>query len=260
MGKRTVVNEDISNEAHGAALKLISGIGSYFAEGDRTINEIIFVPMAIMARIVRVHEATVALLKEGYVSEAAILTLTAFELRVDLLDVASDIKRATAWVEHYDHKQKSAKMKPTLDRLFGKAQADRMYEIFRTLSGIKHGNPLYSDLAFPITKRQSVMMVTTGPIENVSAHAFSRAVFAYSTYQLVWAAQVLNKLVAQYAVVEKPVRQQVQELYMSLRKVETEFRVHCRRKVGSKESFFGMKKNRRATDDSSRDAGPASIS
>ena len=135
MGKRTVVNEDVSNEAHEAALKLILGIGSYFAEGDRTINEIIFVPMAIMARIVRVHEATVTLLKEGYVSEGAILTLAAFELRVDLLDVASDIKRATAWVEHSDPKQKSAKMKPTLDRLFGKAPADRMYEIFRTLSG-----------------------------------------------------------------------------------------------------------------------------
>lgn len=181
MGKPTFVNEDISNEAHRAALRLLSGIGSYFAEGDRTINEIIFVPMAIMARIVRVHEATLALLKEGYVSEAAVLTLTAFELRVDLLDVASDIKRATAWVEHDDHKQKSAKMKPTLDRLFGKARADRMYEIFRILSGIKHGNPLYSDLAFPITKRRSMVMVTTGPIENAAAHAFSRSVFAYST-------------------------------------------------------------------------------
>lgn len=257
MGKRTVVNEEISIEAHQAALKLLFGIGSYFAESDRPINEIIFVPMAIMARIVRLHEATVALLKDDYVSEAAILLLAAFELRVDLLDVSSDIKRATAWVEHSDRKQKPARMKPTLDRLFSKAEADRMYEVFRALSGIKHGNPLYSDLAFPITKRRNVMMVTTGPIENASARAFSRSVFAYSTFQLVWAAQVLNHLVAKYAVVDKPIRQNVHDLYMSLRKVETEFRAHCRRRVKSKDSFFDMKKKHRTKRGLQRVAGSA---
>lgn len=242
MGKRTIVNEDISNEAHEATLKLMSGVGSYFAEGDSNINEIIFVPVAILSRIVRGHEATLALLKDAYVSEAAIVTLATFELRVDLLDVARDIKRATAWVEHSDRKQKLGKMKPTLDGLFGKVEADRMYYIFSTLSGIKHGNPRYSELAFPITMRRGMMTVTTGPIETAAAHAFSRSLFAYSTYQLVWAAQVFAKFVARYAFVEPSVLQEVQSLYLSLKKVEIEFWRLCRRKVESHESFFDMKK------------------
>ncbi len=245
MAKRTVVDEGTSNEVHSASLKLMLGIGSYFAAGDKAINEIIFVPMTIMARIVRLHEAVVTLLREDYVSEAAILSLTVFELRIDLLDSSSDINRATAWIEHDNPTRKREGIKPSLERLFSNARANRMYEIFRTLSGIKHGNPLFSDLGFPVTKSRNRMSVTTGAIENRSTKAFSRAVFAYSTYQLIWSAQVLNKLVAKYTVINRPTRQNVHDLYMSLRKVETEFYQHCRRKVATKETFFDLKKKHR---------------
>lgn len=241
MAKRTAVNDALAKEVHEATLRLMLGVSAYFSSGGRTTNEIVFVPMAIVARMVRVHEATLALLKEGYLQEAAVLALTAFELRIDLLDTASEIKRATAWVEHSNPAQKPGNVKPTLDRLVGKVQADRMYEVFRVLSGIKHGNPLYSDLAFPISKRGNLLMVTTGPIDNVSTRAFSRAIFSYSTYQLAWAAQVVNILVAKYAIVDKPARQKVHDHYVALRRVETEFRAHCRRKLGAKASFFGMK-------------------
>ncbi|SHM73057.1 hypothetical protein [Roseibium suaedae] len=260
MPKRTEVDDDISNKVHGATLELMLGIGSYFAQGDKKINEIIFVPMAITARIARLHEAIATLLKDGYISEAAILSLTVFELRIDLLDVASDIKRATAWIEHDNPKRKLEGMKPSLVRLFSAARANRMYEIFRTLSGIKHGNPLFSDLAFPVTKRQNRMTVTTGPIENASTKAFSRAVFAYSTYQLIWSAQVLNKLVAQYTVIDRHTRQNVHDLYMSLRKVETEFYTHCRRKVASKETFFNLKKRDRSKSNAPKDTDPTIVS
>lgn len=242
--KRTQVSDATSKEVHAATLRLIASIGSFFASGDRTTNEIILVPMTIFARIVRVHEATVGLLKDGYVSEAAVLTLTAFELRIDLLDTASDINRATAWIEHGDVARKPDSVRATLNRLFRKAETDRMYEIFRYLSGIKHGNSLLSDLAFPISKRHSTLMVTTGPIDNAAMQAFSRAIFAYSTYQLIWAGQVLNKVTGRYAIIPKPEREKVHEHYMSLRTVQTEFLQLCRQKVRSRQSFFGMKERR----------------
>lgn len=75
--------------------------------------------------------------------------LTQFELRFDLLYVASDIKQATAWVEHDNPKAVNENMKSKLQRMFKPRDVERFYEIYRYLSGIKHGNPVYSELGFP---------------------------------------------------------------------------------------------------------------
>ena len=40
-------------------------------------------------------------------------------------------------------------MKAKLEKLLKPAEAARLYETFGYLSGIKHGNPRYSELAFP---------------------------------------------------------------------------------------------------------------
>lgn len=176
------------------------------------------------------------------------LTLAQFEARFDLLYVASDIKRATQWVEHDNPRKLNPNMKAKLKALFRPAQAGRLYETFSYLSGIKHGNPLYSELGFPGCSRRGALMVSTGPITDRFSKAFSRALFAYAIYQLIWGAQVVNKLVAQYTTVPTEHRQRVHDLYMALRPLESEFRRVLKSKVVARKTFFGIaaRKVRRA--------------
>jgi hypothetical protein len=81
---RPRVDEATEKEAYNAALNLIVQIGAYFSCG-KTINAIIFVPLAIMSRIIRTYDAIGLLLKNEHYQEAAVLALTQFELRLDLL-------------------------------------------------------------------------------------------------------------------------------------------------------------------------------
>jgi hypothetical protein len=142
------VTEAKAKEVYDAAVNLIAQIALYYAGGG-TINEIIFGPIAIMARVIRTYDAIKFLLDNAHAQEAAVLALTQFELRFDLLYVASDIKRATQWVEHDNPKHLTQSMKSKLDALHRPTQAEHLYQTFRYLSGIKHGNPLYSELGFP---------------------------------------------------------------------------------------------------------------
>jgi len=69
--------------------------------------------------------------------------------------------------------------------------------------------------------------------------------FGYATYQLVWAAQVINKLIAQYAVVGRESRQHVHDQYMALRPLEAGFRLFLKKKVSVRKTFFGIKAMKR---------------
>jgi hypothetical protein len=78
-----------------AGTNLTAQIVAYFHDGQKAINEIIIVPLLISARIFRTYDAINMLLENGYVSEAAVLTLTQFELRLDLAYTAHDVTHAT---------------------------------------------------------------------------------------------------------------------------------------------------------------------
>jgi hypothetical protein len=235
------VNEKLEKQIHEATLRLLVGIGAYFVKEKKAINEIVFVPIALALRIIRTYEAIGVLLKEDHPQEAAVLALTMFELRFDLLYVASDIKRATQWVEHENPKSLSIGMKDKLLALFSRAEAERLYETFRVLSGIKHGNPLYSELAFPGRAKGEQMSFSSGPMDHRFGKALSAQVRAYAAYQLIWAAQVVNKLVAQYAILPREDRKKVRELFMALRPVEAQFRRFLKRRTSGRASFFGLK-------------------
>lgn len=238
------VSEAKAKEVYDAAVNLLGQVATYYAGGG-TINEIIFGPLAIMTRIIRTYDAIVVLLDNQHAQEAAVLALTQFELRFDLLYVASDIKRATQWVEHDNPKGLNRSMKAKLDALVRPIQAERLYETFVYLSGIKHGNPLYSELGFPGRGRGAQLMFSTGPITDRFAKAFTRTLFAYAVYQLIWSAQVVNKLVVKYTSIEKEHRQRVQGLYLELRPLETEFRRFLKARVIKRKTFFGIAARKR---------------
>jgi hypothetical protein len=70
-------------------------------------------------------------------------------------------------------------------------------------------------------------------------------VFAYAAYQLIWAAQVVNKLVVQYTTIDQEHRQRVHDLYLALRPVETEFRRFLKTRVTGRRTFFGIAARKR---------------
>lgn len=62
---RLKVDEATSKDVYNSAIKLLAETGRYFIDEEKQINEIIFVPQAIMSRILRTHDAITLLLKKG---------------------------------------------------------------------------------------------------------------------------------------------------------------------------------------------------
>jgi hypothetical protein len=71
MTKLTPTFKEIREKAHELWVK----ISLYFFDNKIPINEIIFVPSAILGRIIGTHDSIGALLLENYVVDAAIVTL-----------------------------------------------------------------------------------------------------------------------------------------------------------------------------------------
>jgi len=225
-----------------AAHELVKEIMDFFATGDRTVNEIIIVPLIIVARVIRTHRAIELLVDEGHPTEAAILALTQFELRLDLAYTAVDVKRAAAWLEHENTKWSLLPVKDKIAKLFSsKKEREMLGDVFEYLSGIKHGNPIFSELGFPVRSEGKHFVVTTGEIDDELTRSFGDLLFAYSAYQLAWSSQVLNVHTAQYASVKKALRVEIQELAKKLHPVEEELHTYCEALVRKRPGHLGIK-------------------
>ena len=232
------LERDVRQSAH----DLMLAINNYFCREKKDINEIIFVPTMIMCRIIRTHDAIGLLLENNHPSEATVLALTQFELRLDLAYTASDVKRAGAWLDHENTKWSLMSVKDKLNTLF-REEAERatLYCIFQYLSGIKHANPVYSELGFPGRFKSGEIFVSSGEIADEFSEEFSNKIFAYSSYQLSWSAQVLNVCTATYAVVDKALRLKVRGLCAKLHPSEEELSNFVKDVVSHRKGAFGMK-------------------
>ncbi len=230
----------VRDAAHEIALEIMN----YF-EGA-TINEIIIVPITLLARIIRTHDAIQLLLKEEHPSEAAVLTLTQFELRLDLAYTANDVDHAAAWLEHEKLELSLLSVKKKIETLFEDgAERENLTEIFKYLSGIKHGNPVYSELGFSGRGSGGKVRISTGPVSDAFEKQFSEAVYKYALYQLAWSAQVLNVCTAKYAKVDKATRQNVRDLCATLHPFEQEFREFLKNVAEHRPGHFGIKSSKR---------------
>lgn len=226
-----------------AATDLTGQIVAYFRSEQTPINESIFVPLLIIARIIRTHDAIQLLLKHAHVSEAAVLTLTQFELRLDLAYTAHEPSHATEWAAHENMRWSVAqKMETKIKGLFSEHEdRKRLTEIFYYLSGIKHGNPLYSALGFPARGNGLGLEISTGEIVDEFSEEFSRKIASYSKYQLAWSSQVLNVCTGQYAVVDTHLRHAIRDFYLKLVPDEEVFRQYLAKLVTQNQGPFGLK-------------------
>ena len=229
-----------------AAHEITNEIVTYFSKEGAEANEIIAVPITLLCRIIRTHDAIQLLLKETHPTEAAVLALTQFELRLDLVYTADDVKHAAAWFEHEKLKWSLLPVNEKIKNLFkDEAERKNLSEIFKYLSGIKHGNPAYSELGFPGRVSGGKISISTGPIGDDFEKQFTEAVYKYALYQLAWSAQVLNVRTAKYTRVNMAVRQNVHDLFTTLRPFEQEFRQFLENVAKHRPGHFGIKSIKR---------------
>ena len=133
-------------------------------------------------------------------------------------------------------------VKEKIETLFkDKAEREKLSEIFKYLSGIKHGNPVYSELGFPGRVSGRNVLISTAPIGDNFENQFSEAVYKYALYQLAWSTQVLNVCTAKYAKVDKAVRQNVRDLCATVHPFEQEFRQFLENVAEHRPGHFGIK-------------------
>jgi hypothetical protein len=118
-------------------------------------------------------------------------------------------------------------------------------DIFKYLSGIKHGNPAYSALGFPARQNGAGLEISTGEIADEFSGEFSRRIASYSTYQLAWSSQVLNVCTGQYAVVDDSLRRNVRNSYLALEPDEEAFRQYLTKLVANSQGPFGLRQWKR---------------
>lgn len=236
----------IVKEVREAGHELIRQMCDYFIREQISLSEIVLAPMIIFSRIVRTYDAIKALISDEFYTEAAVLVLTQFELRLDIAYTASEIEHATKWLSHEDRKWQVMSIKKKIATLFDdEAERSKLNEIAEHLHGIKRGNPIYSELGFPVRQDGRRVMITTGEITDGFSKDFGSFVSVYSSYQLGWSSQVLNVCTAKYTKIDLSIRQQVGDLVRTLHPIEEEFRVFLNGIMGRGKGAFGLKPFRR---------------
>ena len=197
-------------KVHADATALCGEIMGFFQGRQMDINEIIFVPMIIFARIIRLRDAALTLTKARFPTEAGIIVLSQFEAKLDLVQAARDVKWAARWVGHQNTLHSLTNIKTAIDMTFGD-EKERAAErsTFRHLSALKHGNPASSELGFQVRRTERVITLSTGEVEDAMTDAASAMMAGYATYQLAWAAQALQVTTGQYAICDPAVERAV---------------------------------------------------
>jgi hypothetical protein len=233
----------VVKEVREAGHELVRQMCEFFARERTVLSEIVLAPMIIFSRIVRTHDAIQLLVNEEFYTEAAVLILTQFELRLDIAYTASEIKRATKWLSHEDKKWQVISISNKIKTLFtDEGERTKLNEIAGHLHGIKHGNPIYSELGFPVRRDGRKLTTSTGEITDGFSKEFGKIVSAYAVYQLGWSSHVLNVCTAKYARIDLNVRQHVGEFARALHSVEEEFRLFLDGVVTRGNGAFGMKR------------------
>jgi hypothetical protein len=94
---------------------------------------LIFVPLIIFSRILRLHEAALTLIDARFPNETGIIVLSQFEASLDIVQAADDIKWAARWLEHKNTRHSATpNITKTIEKLF-KNDHDREIEISKSL-------------------------------------------------------------------------------------------------------------------------------
>lgn len=237
---------DIFAEVRQKAHDLVATTLLYFYDNRKGINELIFVPAAIFSRIIDTHDSVGSLLKAGQVIDASIIMLAQFELRVQLAWTAQDIKNASQWVAHSDTWSTPRKTINTIKELYPNGSDERAHllNIFTHLSGIKHGNPVMSELVFFGRSNPDGLSLATGPVEDEFSERFAHLLAEFSVYQLAWCSQVMNLYVTKYAGVDYTLRERLRQIGLQFAAAEAGVSLFMEEVTKMRRGFLGIRASR----------------
>jgi hypothetical protein len=240
------MSKSVFTEVRTKAHDLLAKTSLYFFENKKPISEIIFVPAAIFARIIGTHDSIGSLLHDEHVVDAAVIALAQFELRFQLAWTAHDIKNATAWVAHSNVRNAPKGVGSTINALYRKPsnERERLHNIFSHLSGVKHANPVMSELVFGGRSSGAGLVLSTGNIEDKFSERFSRLLREFSIYQLAWSSHVVSLYVAKYTDVERDLKERLRQIAMEYAPREVELDEFMKEVTERQQGFFGLRARR----------------
>lgn len=189
---------ELAELAHSGALAVADAVGKAIV-GEQ-VNECIFVPMFLASNLIRQQEAVRVLVDHNLPVEAAVVALSQFEARLDLLYLFDDVTRATAWMNHTDEKNAPWRVAEKIKKVFGYGtpEADREHRLFRELSKIKHSNPVAGSLLFGVRGDGDHFTVTTTSPEDALSALQGGVALALSTRMLCEGVGRFGELVCTY--------------------------------------------------------------
>lgn len=142
--------------------------------GDHPVTLSIRVALAVVNRVAEGSLSIEILCMKNRVRDAAILLLSLYELQLDLQYIAQDPSRAETWIDHCEQDKKPWRIASQLREIYtipSELKAER--RLYRTYSMAKHGNPIGTHLAFPLSAtRHTLILDTDTNNPMIRAHTF----------------------------------------------------------------------------------------
>jgi len=114
-------------------------------------NKPMWASLLILNRVLESSKAGVSLLSQGFDRDCVVLLTNQMELRLDLLYISLDCKRAEKWVNHVNEYKKPWGVNNLIEKIFKKGTDifESEKNLYKNYSGVKHGNPAVGAFKLP---------------------------------------------------------------------------------------------------------------
>ena len=156
-----------------------------------TVNKIYEVQLTILSRIMSSQAAIEILLEHGLHAEAAIIALSQFELRLDILYIGDKVERATKWLVHNSKTRQPWGVKRKIEEVYvhDPTMKESQHDGFRVLSQVKHGNPVAGSFGFNVRKDDQRITIAIGRIDDTQSRIYSLLICGLSIFQFLEAVE-----------------------------------------------------------------------
>jgi hypothetical protein len=148
----------------------------FFGGGElvgRLIDAAGYVTFVLFARVDTGMQGVRLLIERRLTIEAAVLALSMFEAKLDMLYIGADASQGDTWLAHTDPLNQPWKFQPKIRALYKGDDQHRELTIFRLLSAIKHGNPVAGEAGFHERRTPGEWHVQTGGFGDRTGLALS---------------------------------------------------------------------------------------
>ena len=129
-------------------------------------NAATYVSSLLLARVITGLQAVDLLLRNDYVIEAGVVTLSVFETKLDMLYVGTDAKRGDYWLRHEDPIRQPWSVAHKINSIYEGDLRQREQTTFQFLSAIKHGNPTAGPAGYPERRNPELWEIKTGGFDD----------------------------------------------------------------------------------------------